>query len=75
MNTHQLDARGLKCPMPVIKLQQSLRELDSGTHVELTVTDAGAEKDVQSWCRINKHRFINCAQIDSSTWLITIQKA
>lgn len=72
MNTHQLDAKGLKCPMPVIKLQNLTRQVASGDKIEVHCTDPAAEKDIQSWCRINKHQFID-AHYDSQTWLIQIQ--
>jgi tRNA 2-thiouridine synthesizing protein A len=58
MNTHHLDASGLKCPMPIIKLQQFIRKLNKGDQVEIKCTDPSAEKDIQSWCKVNRHQFI-----------------
>lgn len=52
---HFIDAKGLKCPMPVIKLQKMIRQLDSGEQVAIECTDPGAEKDITSWCKVNKH--------------------
>lgn len=59
MNTHQLDAKGLKCPMPVIKLQQLVRQLPPGEQIEIACTDLGAEKDIRSWCKVNRHQFLD----------------
>jgi tRNA 2-thiouridine synthesizing protein A len=59
MPIHQLDASGLKCPMPVIKLQQAMRQLQANEQIEIICTDPGALKDIQSWCKINKHPFIS----------------
>ncbi|WP_029935784.1 sulfurtransferase TusA family protein [Thiomicrospira pelophila] len=59
MNTHQLNAKGLKCPMPVIKLQQLVRQLSVGDQIEIACTDPAAEKDIRSWCKINRHPFLN----------------
>ena len=59
-----IDAKGLKCPMPVIKLQQALRPLKTGQEVMIECTDLGAEKDIASWCRVNKHEIINLSQTD-----------
>ncbi|HEY9016725.1 sulfurtransferase TusA family protein [Thiomicrospira sp.] len=59
MNTHQLDAKGLKCPMPVIKLQQLVRQLPAGDQIEIACTDPGAEKDIRSWCKVNRHQLLN----------------
>jgi len=59
MSTHQLDARRLLCPMPVIRTQNCIKTLDSGDILEVTCTDPGALIDVPTWCRINGHRVIN----------------
>ncbi|WFE68919.1 sulfurtransferase TusA family protein [Thiomicrospira sp. R3] len=72
MNTHQLDAKGLKCPMPVINLQNLARQVSNGDRIDIVCTDPSAEKDIRSWCRINKHQFLT-AQTLNSTWLISIK--
>lgn len=77
---HQLDLKGLKCPMPVIKVQQAARNLAPGSQLEVLVTDPAAEKDLASWCRINKHDFISCAifappepQVAPAVWQIKLK--
>lgn len=62
---HQLDLKGLKCPMPVIKVQQAARNLAPGSQLEVLVTDPAAEKDLASWCRINKHQLLSCETLPS----------
>ncbi len=52
---HLVDAKGLKCPMPVIKLQQQVRQSKPGELISIECTDPGAEKDITSWTRVNKH--------------------
>ena len=52
---HFVDAKGLKCPMPVIKLQQQVRKSQAGEMITIDCTDPGAEKDISSWARVNKH--------------------
>ncbi len=49
--TQLIDARGLSCPMPIVKTAQTVRGLPSGTIVELLATDAGSVKDVAAWCK------------------------
>ena len=58
MRPHQLDARHLLCPMPVIRTQNLIKTLNSGDVVEVICTDPGALIDVPSWCRINGHRIL-----------------
>ncbi|EAP98786.1 hypothetical protein JNB_01420 [Janibacter sp. HTCC2649] len=50
-----LDARGLKCPMPVIKLARLARELPSGTTLLALADDPAAEADIPAWARMRGH--------------------
>jgi tRNA 2-thiouridine synthesizing protein A len=47
----RVDARGLSCPMPIVRLTQSTRPLPAGSVVELLATDPGSVRDVAAWCR------------------------
>jgi tRNA 2-thiouridine synthesizing protein A len=49
--TQSIDARGLSCPMPIVKIAQAMKAVASGAEVELLATDAGSTKDVAAWCR------------------------
>ena len=49
--TQTVDARGLSCPMPIVKTAQAAKALPSGAVIELLATDAGSIKDVAAWCR------------------------
>ena len=44
-----VDARGLQCPMPVIKLSQAIMKAESGHTIELISTDKGSCSDVPAW--------------------------
>jgi TusA-related sulfurtransferase len=44
-----VDARGMQCPMPVIKLSQAMMSASSGQVVELISTDRGSLSDVPAW--------------------------
>ena len=56
MSLHKLDARHTLCPMPVIKTQNRVAELQPGDLLEVTCTDPGALSDIPAWCRINGHQ-------------------
>ena len=64
MNIHQLDARRLLCPMPVIRTQNLIKTLNSGDILEVTCTDPGALNDVPTWCRINGHVLLDSREQD-----------
>ncbi len=49
--TQSIDARGLSCPLPIVKTAQAMKTLASGATVELLATDHGSIKDVAAWCQ------------------------
>jgi len=59
VETTRIDAKGLKCPMPVIKLQQQTRKSHAGDRILIECTDPSAEKDISSWSKINRHKVIH----------------
>ena len=56
--TLTVDARGLSCPMPIVKTAQAVRTLPSGAAIELLATDAGSIKDVAAWCKATSNELI-----------------
>ena len=62
MSTHQLDARGLLCPMPVIRTQQRVAELAPGDVLEIVATDPGVLHDIPAWCRVHGHELLDTAR-------------
>jgi tRNA 2-thiouridine synthesizing protein A len=55
---YHLDARRLLCPMPVIRTQNRVAELQPGDTLEVVSTDPGALSDIPAWCRINGHKVL-----------------
>ncbi len=49
--TTKVDARGLSCPMPIVKTAQAVKPLASGALIEVLATDPGSLKDFAAWCR------------------------
>jgi tRNA 2-thiouridine synthesizing protein A len=47
----QVDARGLSCPMPIVKTAQAIKTIASGSLLEVLATDAGSVKDFAAWAR------------------------
>lgn len=56
---YHVDANGLRCPMPVIKLQKTVRSAKSGDLITIEYTDKNAFKDIKSWCNINGHTLLD----------------
>ena len=56
--TKTIDARGLSCPMPIVKTAQAAKVARSGEHLELLATDPGSIKDVAAWCRATGNELV-----------------
>lgn len=55
MTKYTLDARRLLCPLPVIRTQDKVKQLQSGDQLIVIGTDPGIMQDIPAWCRINGH--------------------
>lgn len=64
MTIHELDARNLLCPMPVIKTQNRIKDLTKGDELKVFCTDPGTLQDIPSWCRVNGHEIIETEQVE-----------
>lgn len=47
----EVDARGLNCPLPILKAKKALAELQSGQLLKVLCTDAGSVRDFQAFCK------------------------
>lgn len=54
----RIDACGIQCPGPILKLKKSIDSLQPGQKVEVRSTDAGFPNDAESWCHTTGHKFI-----------------
>ena len=59
-----VDARRLFCPLPVIRLQNTINKNPAGTRVRIVATDPGSMNDIPTWCRINGHRLLESGERD-----------
>ena len=55
----RVDARGLSCPMPIVRAAQAVKPLASGTIVEVLATDPGSQRDFVAWCRSTGHELVD----------------
>ncbi|MFH1179134.1 MAG: sulfurtransferase TusA family protein [Candidatus Bathyarchaeota archaeon] len=45
----ELDAKGMYCPMPIVKLKKATKTMESGQVLKLVATDPGSARDVPAW--------------------------
>lgn len=58
VSAYELDARRMLCPMPVIRTQNRVADLEAGDTLTVICTDPGATSDIPAWCRINGHEVL-----------------
>ena len=59
-----VDARGLKCPAPVIALARAARRLDTGT-IEVLADDVAARTDIPAWCAMKGATLVSATTQDA----------
>ena len=59
-----LDARGLKCPMPVVKTSQEIKTVDVDGILEVLATDPGSMMDIIAWCKSTGNELLEKGQDD-----------
>lgn len=64
MSTHHFDARGMKCPLPVLKARKLIKDLPSGDVLEIHATDPGAPADFKHFCETTGHRLLESKEAD-----------
>ncbi|KQQ68137.1 response regulator SirA [Pseudomonas sp. Leaf127] len=70
----ELDARGLNCPLPLLKAKMELNRLDSGAVLKVTATDAGSQRDFRSFARLAGHALLH-EQADAGLYTYWLRKA
>ncbi len=69
----ELDARGLDCPLPILKTKKSLDRLASGSRMKVLATDPGSIRDFEAFSRQTGHTLLTAESIDGE-FLFVIQK-
>ena len=69
--TDTLDARGLLCPLPVLKARKRLLALDSGAQLTVTTDDPAAVIDIPHFCHESGHELVSQREDgDAMIWVI-----
>jgi len=53
-----LDAKGLACPMPIVRTKKALEVMTAGQVLEVQATDKGSLADIQSWAKTTGHQYL-----------------
>jgi tRNA 2-thiouridine synthesizing protein A len=69
----ELDARGLSCPLPILKTKKALNELASGQVLKIVATDQGSIKDMQAFSSQTGHALLSSTE-ESNTFVFFMKK-
>jgi len=53
-----LDAKGLACPMPIVKTKKAMTGLEAGQVLEVQATDRGSKADIKAWAESTGHQYL-----------------
>ena len=68
-----VDARGLNCPMPIVKTAQAVKTLTSGQVIEILATDPGAVKDFAAWSKATGNELVE-QTVDGGVYRFVMRK-
>jgi tRNA 2-thiouridine synthesizing protein A len=68
-----LDAKGLNCPLPILKAKKALKDLPSGATLRVLATDPGSVADFQAFCRTTGNDLLESKQ-DGETYNFLIKR-
>ena len=71
--TITVDACGLQCPGPILKLKKNMDTMAAGQRIEVKATDPGFPRDAEAWCQSTGNRFLSKTN-DNGYYTVTIEK-
>lgn len=71
--TQELDARGLNCPLPILRAKKALNGLQNGQVLRIRATDPGSVKDFDAFCKQTGNELVSSEQ-SSGEYVFQIRK-
>jgi tRNA 2-thiouridine synthesizing protein A len=69
-----IDARGRRCPLPILDLARHITEVDVGDVVTVEADDPAALPDVQAWCRMRDHEYVGASVAADGTPAYSVRR-
>ena len=70
----ELDTKGLKCPLPIVRLGEIIRKVAIGDEVRIFADDKGFGSNVRAWCEKTGHSLVNIDENDSNNIVVVVRK-
>jgi tRNA 2-thiouridine synthesizing protein A len=74
MADHTLDAKGLNCPLPILKARKALQNVPVGGTLEILATDPGSVADFEAFCRQTGNELVEHS-VDDDVYRFLIKRA
>jgi tRNA 2-thiouridine synthesizing protein A len=71
--TKELDARGMNCPLPILKAKKALAEMSSGQTLKVIASDAGSMRDFQAFARQTGNELVE-QQAEGSDYITVLKR-
>lgn len=69
-----LDARGRRCPLPILDLARHIGEVAIGATITVEADDPAAGPDIRAWCRMRGHEFVGTSAAADVTPAHTVRR-
>ncbi|MFK5985668.1 MAG: sulfurtransferase TusA family protein [Pseudomonadota bacterium] len=70
---NSVDARGLNCPLPILRTKKALQGIEADEILELKASDPGSVKDMQSFCSQTGHELLSSSE-EQGEYIFYIKK-
>ncbi len=70
----ELDARGLNCPLPILRAKKAINGLEAGQVLKIIATDPGSVKDFEAFCKQTGNELVSTAE-DGGEFTFFIKKS
>ncbi len=66
----EVDARGLNCPLPILRTKKTLNDMHSGEVVRILATDPASVRDFQAFARQTGNELVEQGEADGAFWFL-----
>ena len=66
----EVDARGLNCPLPILRTKKALNDMKSGELIRITATDPASVRDFEAFSRQTGNELVEKGESDGAYWFI-----
>jgi tRNA 2-thiouridine synthesizing protein A len=66
----EVDARGLNCPLPILRTKKALSDMESGQTLRVVATDPGSVRDFVAFARQTGNELVAHGELDGAFWFV-----